>query len=158
MTNDNLTTDVAIVGAGLVGVSAALAMHQLGFSVVLVDSKDPAQMGSIDDVWDTRIYAISPKNAAWLKSLGVWQRLKPTRIGEMQAMEIFGDNSQTPITLLASDANVDNLGFIVEAKALLQALLAQAKTLGIRTLFNSPCWRSRLLLTRRHCALQTIAY
>ncbi len=139
MTNDILTTDVAIVGAGLVGVSAALAMHQLGFSVVLVDSKDPAQMGSIDDAWDTRIYAISPKNAAWLKSLGVWQRLKPTRIGEMQAMEIFGDNSQTPITLLASDANVDNLGFIVEAKALLQALLAQAKTLDIRTLFNSPC-------------------
>ena len=139
MTNGILTTDVAIVGAGLVGVSAALAMHQAGFSVVLVDSKDPAQMGSIDEVWDTRIYAISPKNAAWLKSLGVWQGLKPTRIGEMQAMEIFGDNSQTPITLLASDANVDNLGFIVEAKALLQALLAQAKTLGIRTLFNSPC-------------------
>lgn len=139
MTTEILRADVAIVGAGLVGVSAALAMHEAGFSVLLVDSKDPTQMASIDDVWDSRIYAISPKNAVWLKNLGVWQLLNPARIGEMQAMEIFGDHTQAPITLLASDANVDNLGFIVEANALLQALLAQAQTLGIHTLFNSPC-------------------
>jgi 2-polyprenyl-6-methoxyphenol hydroxylase-like FAD-dependent oxidoreductase len=33
-----LRTDVAIVGAGLVGLAAAVAMHQAGFSVVLIDS------------------------------------------------------------------------------------------------------------------------
>lgn len=139
MINEVLQADIAIVGAGLVGVSAALALHQAGFSVLLVDSKSPTQLVGIDEVWDTRIYAISPKNAAWLKSLGAWPRLNPARIGEMEAMEIFGDHTQAPITLLASDANADNLGFIVEASALLQALLAQAKTLGIQTLFNSPC-------------------
>lgn len=139
MTNEVITADIAIVGAGLVGVSAALALHQSGCSVVLVDSKDPTQTANIDDIWDVRIYAISPKNAAWLNTLGAWRRLNPARIGEMQSMEIFGDDTQAPIALLASDANADNLGFIVEANALLQALLAQAKSLGISTLFNSPC-------------------
>lgn len=139
MTTEVLNADVAIVGAGLVGVSAALALHQAGFSVVLVDSKDPTQTTEFGDAWDTRIYAISPKNAAWLTTLDVWQLLNPARIGEMQAMEIFGDHMQAPIALLASDANADNLGFIVEANALLQALLAQVKSLGIQTLFNHPC-------------------
>ena len=79
--------DITIVGAGLVGAAAAVALQQAGFSVALIDSKSPDQSADTDDnVWDQRIYAISPKNAAWLRSLGVWQLLKPKRIGEMQAM------------------------------------------------------------------------
>ncbi len=139
MSGNSLRMDVAIVGTGLVGLAAAVAMHQAGYSVVLVDGKTPAQADLIEDVWDTRIYAISPKNAQWLSGLGVWQRLNPARIGEMQAMEIFGDATQVPLALFASDANADNLGFIVEAKALMQALLKQVEALGIQTMFDSPC-------------------
>ena len=123
MSGNSLGMDVAIVGAGLVGLAAAVAMHQAGYSVVLVDGKTPAQADLIEDVWDTRIYTISPKNAQWLSGLGVWQRLNPARIGEMQAMEIFGDATQVPLALFASDANADNLGFIVEAKALMLSLI-----------------------------------
>ena len=140
MTNDVIHADVAIVGAGLVGLSAAVALHQAGFSVVLVDSKNPAKTDDVlDEAWDSRIYAISPKNAQWLSRLGVWQLLNPKRIGEMQAMEIFGGYSQAPLALSANDANADNLGFIVESKALMRALLKQIETLGIQTLFDSPC-------------------
>ena len=84
MTNDVLHADVAIVGAGLVGLSAAVALHQAGFSVALVDSRNPAKTDFIDDAmneaWDSRIYAISPKNAQWLKCLGVWQLLNPKTV------------------------------------------------------------------------------
>jgi|SRR5450830_640718 len=139
MSNEVLHADVAIVGAGLVGLSAAVALHQAGFSVVLVDGRHPTKADTVDDAWDTRIYAISPKNTQWLNRLGAWPLLNTARIGEMQAMEIFSDNTQAPLALLASDANVDNLGFIVEAKALMQALLRQVETLGIQTLFDTPC-------------------
>jgi len=139
MSSNSLRVDVAIVGAGLVGLAAAVAMHQAGYSVLLIDGKNPAQADVTEDLWDTRIYAISPKNAQWLSSLGVWQRLNPARIGEMQAMEIFGDATQAPLVLFASDANADNLGFIVEAKALMQALLKQVEALGIQIMFDSPC-------------------
>lgn len=139
MSNDVLHADVAIVGAGLVGLSAAVALHQVGFSVVLVDSKHPTNTDLVDDAWDARIFAISPKNAQWLNRLGAWPLLNPARIGEMQAMEIFGGDVRAHLTLSASDVNADNLGYIIEAKALMQALLKQVDSLGIRTLFNSPC-------------------
>lgn len=135
--------DVAIVGAGLVGLAAAVALHQAGFSVVIIDSKDPTKVDfldvTFDAAWDERIYAISPKNAQWLNNIGVWPLLNQARIGQMQSMEIFGDDTQAPLKLLASDVNADNLGFVVESKALMHALLKQVKTLGIHILFDSPC-------------------
>jgi len=137
-------TDVAIVGAGLVGLAAAVAMHQAGFSVVLVDSRNPSDANTTDETWDARIYAISPKNAQWLSDLEVWPLLNPLRVGQMQSMEIFGEASglkskQTPIALSANDVNADCLGYIVESKSLMQALLKQVEVLGIPTRFDSPC-------------------
>jgi len=143
MSDNNLFFDVVIVGAGLVGLSAAVALHQSGYSVVLIDSKNPAKNNFANDedceTWDARIYAISPKNAYWLKSLGVWQNLNTKRIGEMHAMEIFFDEIPLPLTLSSSDVNTDNLGYIVESSALMQALLEKVEMLGIKTFFGSPC-------------------
>ena len=139
-----LRTDVTIVGAGLVGLAAAVAMHQAGFSVMLVDSRNPADADFLDETWDARIYAISPKNAQWLNDLGVWPLMNQSRIGLMLSMEIFGETvslkgEQAPITLSASDVNADCLGYIVESKSLMQALLKQAEGLGVQTRFDSPC-------------------
>ncbi|MES1986967.1 MAG: FAD-dependent monooxygenase [Pseudomonadota bacterium] len=139
-----LRTDVMIVGAGLVGLAAAVAMHQAGFSVVLVDSRNPADTDFSDESWDARIYAISPKNAQWLNDLGIWQLMNQSRIGQMESMEIYGeaDSSkaeQAPVTLFAGDVNADTLGYIVESKSLMQALLKQVNALGIQTRFDSPC-------------------
>lgn len=134
-----LQKDIVIIGAGLVGLSAAVALHQSGYSVVLVDHQNPAQPDSSEGNWDTRIYAISPRNAQWLATLGVWQLLSPARICEIQAMEILGDASQKPLSLNAADANAENLGFIVESGALMQALLKQVALLGVPTLFGVAC-------------------
>ena len=134
-----LQKDVVIVGAGLVGLSAAVGLHQAGYSVVLVDRQNPTKLASTDDAWDTRIYAVSPRNAQWLATLGVWQWLPPARVCEIQAMDIFGDMSQKPLSLSAADANAENLGFIVESSALMQALLKQIALLGVPTLFDAVC-------------------
>jgi 2-octaprenylphenol hydroxylase len=96
-----IKTEVAIVGAGLVGLAAAVAMHQAGQSVVIVDAKSPSDTEFMGGDWDSRIYAISPRNAAWLSSIGVWQHVNRARIGHMQAMEIFGDAASKSIHLLA---------------------------------------------------------
>jgi ubiquinone biosynthesis UbiH/UbiF/VisC/COQ6 family hydroxylase len=140
MSNSVLKTDVTVVGAGLVGLSAALAMTKAGHEVVLVDQQmQIAESQLAENDWDQRIYAISPKNVQWLSSLGVWQLLDISRIAEMQAMEIWGDAKATPLSLLAEDNNADDLGFVVEERALKHALMQQVQAYGIRTFFCSKC-------------------
>ena len=142
MSFDILKTDVTIVGAGLVGLSAAVAMHQAGHQVLLIDQ----QLQTVDHLlpespleWDQRIYAISPKNAEWLNSLGAWPLLDASRIAEMRMMEIWGDAMDKPLVLSAEEANADDLGFIVEERALKKALMHQVQTYGIKTLFGRQC-------------------
>lgn len=139
MTGIKQKTDIAVAGAGLVGLAAALAFHQAGYDVRLVDAQLPQQPSYNPEDWDQRIYAISPKNAYWLESLGVWQLLDAERVTEIHAMEIWGDTSAISLQLLADDANVDALGFIVEESALKSALLKRLDACGVRATFGQSC-------------------
>ena len=156
-------TDIAIVGAGLVGLSAALALHQAGFLVRLIDSRNPLQLDPVDETWDSRIYAISPNSAHWLASLGVWDLLNSKRVGTMEAMEIHGDKAAPPLFLMAEDAHADQLGFIVEARALQNALLTRVFELGIPTMLDTSCTaikssakKASLSVTSQHDSHQLI--
>ena len=134
-----IKTDVAILGAGLVGLAAALVFHLAGYEVVLVDAQQAQQANNDSADWDQRIYAISPKNAQWLMHLGAWQLLDANRITEMQAMEIWGDATTKPLQLFAEDANADGLGFIVEERALKHVLMQRLQDCGVRTIYGEAC-------------------
>lgn len=81
--------DVIIVGAGIVGAAFAAALRGSGLKLALIEPQPPAVP---DDSWDARIYAISPGNAVFLESLGVWQSLDQSRIGPVYGMDIRGDS------------------------------------------------------------------
>ncbi len=127
MTTQIIKTDVAVVGAGLVGLSAALAMHQLGLKVTLIAAEQPNDSVIETDDWDQRIYAISPQNMHWLKHLGVWQHLNPARVTAVQAMQIWGDASTEPLSLDADKVNADAMAYILEERALRDAMLKEVK-------------------------------
>jgi ubiquinone biosynthesis UbiH/UbiF/VisC/COQ6 family hydroxylase len=142
MSDNIIKADVVIVGAGLVGMAAAVAFSKAGYDVVLVDEHmDAPQLQKNEADWDQRIYAISPNNAQWLSGLGAWPLLDSSRIGEMQAMEIWGDDSSAPLCLSADEVNADALAFVVEESALKQALMQQVQACGLRTLFGNQCVR-----------------
>ena len=101
MTAQTLKSDVVVVGAGLVGLSAALSMHQLGLEVLLINAQQQSENFAEPADWDQRIYAISPQNAHWLQHLGVWQHLSANRISTVQTMQIWGDVSSQPLQLVA---------------------------------------------------------
>ncbi len=127
-----IKADVAVVGSGLVGLSATLAMHQLNLQVLLVDAHvNQAVYAECD--WDQRIYAISPQNVHWLKRLGVWQHLDTSRVTAVRAMHIWGDTTLQPLVLAAEDVNADAMAYILEERALRQAMLQQLKVLGLHT-------------------------
>jgi ubiquinone biosynthesis UbiH/UbiF/VisC/COQ6 family hydroxylase len=113
--------DVAIIGGGLVGASLALALQPAGLNVALVEPQ-PAAV-TADGDWDSRIYAISPGNAAFLTRLGVWTRLDPQRVQRVETMVISGDRRDSRLQFSAYDAGLPELAYIVESSALQRAML-----------------------------------
>lgn len=113
--------DALIVGGGLVGACLALALQRQGLTVALIDAQAP-QAVVTGEGWDTRVYAISPGNAAFLDSLGVWQRLDPQRVQRVESMLISGDRPAGRLSFSAYDAGLRELAFIVESGALQRAL------------------------------------
>ena len=111
--------DIVIVGAGLVGASFAMALRGAGLKLALVEANAPAP--DADD-WDSRVYAISPGSAAFLQSLGVWQRLDRDRIGAVHEMCIHGDAADAQLRFSAYEAGVAELAAIVESRHLQSVL------------------------------------
>lgn len=109
---------VVIVGAGLVGAVAALALGRQGLRVALIERQPPRVP---DETWDTRIYAINPASQRFLERLGAWRRLDAGRIQPVFRMDVAGD-SFGAIRLDAYAAGVSHLAAIVEAGRLQDAL------------------------------------
>lgn len=109
---------VVIVGAGLVGAAAALALGRQGLRVALVERQLPPVP---DPAWDTRIYAVSPASRRFLERIGGWPRLDPARVQPVFRMEVAGDDSGA-IRLDAYEAGVSQLASIVESGRLQHAL------------------------------------
>ena len=132
--------DIIIVGAGLVGASAAVALTKQGFKLALVDRKmsvfssEANQANKNNENWDSRIYAISPGNADWLKSLGVWQRMDAARVMDICGMKIWADAITEALNFDADDVHAENLGYILENTNLHQSLWATLQDLGIEVI------------------------
>jgi 2-octaprenylphenol hydroxylase len=109
---------VVVVGAGLVGAATALALGRQGLRVALIERQPPQPP---DDVWDTRIYAISPANQRFLERLGAWQRMDAGRVQPVFRMDVAGDTSGS-LRLDAYAAGVSHLAAIVESGRLQHAL------------------------------------
>jgi 2-polyprenylphenol 6-hydroxylase len=123
-----INTDVAIVGAGLVGLTAAIALSGLGKKVVLTDAKAlPSFPGEwIEDTqhWDARIYALTNETMQWLNDIGVWQYVPTDRVNPISAMHLWSptDMHVAPsLRLDAEVAHVEQMGCIVESQALIYA-------------------------------------
>lgn len=117
--------EVIVVGGGLVGMACALSLSQQGISVAMIESKPYVKEAKTQQaaVWDSRIYAITPANVQWLQRLGVWPRVEAGRVCAITKMRVFGDEDLSELQFDANDANIEQLGHIVESQQLEIALL-----------------------------------
>jgi 2-polyprenylphenol 6-hydroxylase len=130
-----IETDLVIVGAGLVGLSAAVAFAKQGKSVTLLDAKPKMHKKTSD--WDSRIYAISPESEAWLKDLGAWAEVDESRVCSIDAMDLWHEAEE--LTLKSSDANLAKLGVIMENQNLMFALWQKVTSLEILVMTEVNC-------------------
>jgi len=151
---------LAVVGTGIVGLSAALGCAQAGLSVALIgpaprnadndraplaiDSADaladasvnaPADAraeASAEASYDARIYAIAPAARALLLAQRVWPQVPAARTRPVARMEIHGDDGGR-LRFDARAVGVESLATICEERSLQRALwLACSMAPGIR--------------------------
>ncbi len=118
-----MQVDVAVVGAGLVGLAFARAVQDLSVAVLAPEAATapPAPQDPTAPI-GARVYAISPGNVAFLRALRVWQRIPVDRVTPVHAMRVYGDDGRSSLTFDAYRAGVDALAWIVEDAALQAAL------------------------------------
>ena len=88
-----MSHDVIIVGAGLAGMSLALALAAQRRRVLLLDARPAAPLPAPAAQFGQRIYAISPASVAWLTQLKLWQAVDAARATPVYDMHIYGDSA-----------------------------------------------------------------
>lgn len=130
----NTHFDIVVVGAGTVGLCAALGAAQQGYSVCVID-KAPAPKASSDDEFSPRVSAISQASERYLIALGVWEKLaRKQAYSHMHVWDTDGfGHIHFDADSLSSNFDFENanLGHIIENNvlnfALFSALEEQAK-------------------------------
>lgn len=130
-----LEVDIVIVGAGPVGSAAALALAQISpnLKIVLIDREHPLKLppGQID----LRVFAINSGSKNLFENLGIWPRVANGRACAYQRMHVWDAEGSGFVDFSAEDLGVTELGHIVEAGVIQEALDDQiSQTINIETL------------------------
>jgi 2-octaprenylphenol hydroxylase len=121
--------DVVILGAGPVGLALAAALGREHLAVALLERGALAAYdgpANADD-WDSRVYAVSPGSAEFLRRLAAWQRLPQERLAAIEMMDVRGDGGGA-IAFSAYELGERALAWIVENRELSATLIEAVRT------------------------------
>ena len=121
--------DVLIVGAGMVGLTLALALRQSSqLKIALVDS---SAMAELDDSIDVRVSAINVASKNIFANLGIWSAMESSRVQDYQHMHVWDKAGVGKLDFSAKDSASfppeESLGWIIENKVIRHALWQQAE-------------------------------
>lgn len=126
---NNLTYDVVVCGAGIVGMAAALQLAKNQIKVAILAPKVQPKH-NLGEQYHPRIYAISLASQQFLESLGVWQMMPAKRRNPVRQMEVHGDLDGV-IVLDAQQSQMLELAYIVESGEIEIALFNALKVYGV---------------------------
>lgn len=119
---------IIVIGGGVVGLSAALAMHQQGYSVTLLDA-GPLHVDAL--TISPRVYAINPASQRLFQQLGIWNSLDMARLSPYQHMHVWDAATQAHIDFDSRMIAASQLGTIIDEAHLRHALLSAIATTDI---------------------------
>ena len=117
--------DVVIVGAGIVGATAALALaKQTKLMIAVLDTN------KISSDWhpehhDHRVSAISFSSKKIFQHLGVWNAILKKRISPYTEMKVWDEQEKSEIQFNCRELNESALGFIIEDSVMRSSLLEE---------------------------------
>jgi len=115
--------DLIVLGGGIVGKTAALALSQQGFKALhiapFLEPKNTQKNTSLDEnEWPSRVYAISSSSQKLLQQLQIWDAIPHNRMLTVREMRISGDSGQDQdyLHFSAFEGAVPQLAWIIEAQ------------------------------------------
>lgn len=143
--------DVLIVGAGLVGMTLALALARQGTQVAVIDPQDTSQL--LQKGSDGRASAIAHGSHLFFKDIGLWEGLA-LYAGPIKEIRVSDHQSSFFLHYHHNLVGKGPMGYMIENAVLRQALFSLASTYpslqlfaGVRARqFSSDAYRAHLLL------------
>jgi 2-octaprenylphenol hydroxylase len=126
--------DVAIIGAGMVGATLASLLSRSGFSVALVEAREPEAFDPTAEV-GLRVSAVSPGSVAILEQAGAWKQVALQRHRPYRRMQIEDGRESDPLLFDAPVFNLERLGTIVENELLQWSLWQLVSAGGLLDLY-----------------------
>lgn len=130
----------AVIGAGVMGLCCALALHQRGYSVLLLEAGD---LDTEPNTHFSRLYALNLASQHVLQDIGVWDQVH-LQSAPYERMHVWDAQSSAQITFDSRILARDRLGVMIEEHVLKQALLQKVRSLNITI---STQWRMESLQT-----------
>lgn len=122
-----LEFDVAIVGAGMVGLSLACALARLNLSIVIIDRTHIAPKSSWQ-TYDPRVSAIVKSSEYFLKNIGVWKFIEQERHCAYVGMDVWEQDGTANIQFDGAELAQSELGFIIENRVMQWAMVEHLQT------------------------------
>ena len=110
--------DITIIGAGLTGAAAAIALHQHAASIAIIDVHDIKDAANKIPL---RGIALSDGSRRILQNINVWDTIKNDACA-VQEIRVSRNNAFGTTRIRAEDEGIDALGFVIRAADLLAGL------------------------------------
>lgn len=127
--------DVAIIGAGPVGLTLACALEKIGLSVNLLERQPRTVLEA--PAPDGREIALTHRSIDMLKSLQIWPRIAGTEVAPIREARVLNGRSSRALSFNGRASGTSALGFLVPNHVIRQAAFAAAGTHANITLLDS---------------------
>lgn len=119
--------DIIIVGAGVIGLTQAVALTAAGFKVAVVDAQAAPSL-TLQDDFDVRVFALNRFSEGCLKKWGVWSTIESLRFAPYHQVSLMFQGAEADLIFDDHDDAEPNLGSIVEQSVWRQAAFEKLST------------------------------
>ncbi|UTW11007.1 FAD-dependent oxidoreductase [Marinobacterium rhizophilum] len=129
--SDKLDADLIIVGAGMVGLTAALALRDSGLKILVLERRPASPQDPLQQVqqaaaegFDPRVSALTCASEQILRSVDAWPVMESLRLSPYTEMDVWDGEGTGRTHFSAADLHEPYLGHIVENRVILAGLRA----------------------------------
>jgi 2-octaprenylphenol hydroxylase len=126
--------DIVIVGAGIVGATAACALADSGATVALLESR-PFEPETVSGTRDARVFAITRASQRIFEALEVWPQIVKREAYPFREMEVWDAGGTGVIHFDCADIGEPCLGHMLEPRVIHAALRERLRSSTTITLF-----------------------